>query len=293
MFFLKNSVYVIVSASHNGSLDEAKQLIEAAKNCGADAINFNISDFSEADIYALKSFANEIIIDCIITPTDNDSVDFLERIGANIYKLSSCNLTNYPLLIKVASKKKPIILSSAISSMEEIEFAISAIKSICNHQIILLHSVGNYPSSEEYCNMKAITSLIEKFNICVGWSDHTNNDVTAIMAVALGAKIIKKQLYLHTKENLTQYINNIRLAEKALGDGIKKIMPSEAELTKTEKTSLIASKDINIGEIFSLDNIIAKKPANGISPMKIFELLGKTAKNKILSNTQISYDMVG
>ena len=295
MFFLKNTVYVIAEAdaNHNGSLDKAKKLIKIAKDCGADAINFNTSNLSEADIFELKLLAEKIQIGFILTPIDNESVDLLEKIGVEAYKISSCDLTNYPLLAKIATKKKPVMLSSGMASIEEVEFSINTIRSLCNHQIILFHCLSNYPAREEDCNLKAIKTLADKFNIPTGWSDHTNSDITAIIAVTLGAKIIKKYFDINSEENLAKYINNIRLAEKALGDGVKRIMSSEIAIASSEKPSLTASKDIKTGEIFSLDNITAKKPANGISPMKIFDLLGKPAKSNISSNTQISYDMVG
>jgi N-acetylneuraminate synthase len=334
------SVFIIaeIGVNHNGDVGIAKKLIDSAKSAGADAVKFQTFkaeklvteraekanyqkendsrhknqfemlkalELTEEQHYKLKEYCEEAKIKFLSTPFDEESANFLEELGVDSFKVSSGDLTNLPFLIHLAKKKLPIIISTGMSEMFEIEAAVKAIEENGNPELSILHCLSNYPADTKECNLLAIKTIREKFGKKTGWSDHTDSDLTAIMSVALGAEIIEKHITLDKNmegpdhkasadiEEFQKYVKLIRQAEKAMGDGVKRIQPSESNTAKVAKKSLTARRDIEEGEILSEDNVICLRPGDGISPIKFSEVFGKKALHAISKDEQIKFDNIG
>lgn len=306
--------FIIAEAgvNHNGSLELAKKLIDAAVEAGADAIKFqtfkaeslvtskvekasyqreNTGKKEETqlemlkglelrfeDFGILKKYCDKQGIVFLSTPFDFESVDILEPL-VPAYKIASGEITNIPLLKYVASKRKPMIISTGMSTLGEIEEALEAISEIDpNIPKILLHCTTNYPTPYEDVNLKAMLTLQEVFKLPVGYSDHTLGIEVPIAAVALGAKIIEKHFTLDKtlpgpdhKASLEPHefkamVNSIRNIEKALGDGRKQPTTTEKEIMSLVRKSLVASRSIKKGEVIKECDIEIKRPGTGISP---------------------------
>ncbi|MFB5166833.1 N-acetylneuraminate synthase [Parageobacillus toebii] len=317
--------FIIAEAgvNHNGNIELAKKLIKAAKNAGADAVKFQTFstdrtitrnapqakyqkentgkeesqydmvkrlELSPEDHFTLARFAREEGIMFLSTPFDFESVDLLESIGVPAYKIGSGEITNTPLLRYIASKNKPIILSTGMSTLGEIEEAIHSIKEIGNNSIALLHCTSNYPPNIEDTNLYAIRTLQEAFKLPVGYSDHTIGITIPIAAVALGAKIIEKHFTLDKNlpgpdhlvslepEELKEMIESIRMVEKAFGNGIKRPVPSEFETRVVARKSVVVKTPIKKDEIITMDKITFKRPGTGILPKDLHLVLNRRAK---------------
>ena len=333
-------VFIIaeIGVNHNGNIEIAKKLINSAKEAGADAVKFQTFkaeklvtedadkadyqkqndnrhknqfemlkalELAENDHYILKKYCEKIKIKFLSTPFDEESADFLEKLGVDSFKVSSGDLTNLPFLIHLSNKKLPIIISTGMSEIEEVEAAVETIKDNGNPDLSILHCLSNYPADPAECNLRAIKTLKEKFGKKTGWSDHTEGNLTAIMSIALGAEIIEKHITLDKNmegpdhrasadiDEFKEYIKLIREAEKSLGNGVKTIQPSEANTAKVAKKSLTAKKDINEGEILNKDNIICLRPGDGISPINYKNVFGKKAKSNIKKHQQIKFENIG
>jgi len=308
-----SKVFIIaeVGVNHNGSLDLAYQLIDVAKESGADAVKFQTfkaenvvsrladkaeyqkkttsSDKSQLemikklelsfdDFVKLKKYCDKKEIMFLSTPFDHQSIDFLYDL-VGIYKIPSGEIINYPYLKHIAAKNKPIIMSTGMANLGEVEEAINTIRSVNSEsQITLLHCTTNYPTPYKEVNLKAMQTLAVAFKLPVGYSDHTLGIEVPIAAVAMGAKIIEKHFTLDKNlpgpdhkaslepDELKEMVKAIRNIEKALGDGIKKPDKSEIEIMKVARRSLIASRDIKAGEITKESDIAIKRPGTGILP---------------------------
>jgi len=326
-------VFIIAEAgvNHNGSLDLAYQLIDVAKDAGADAVKFQTfkaenvvskladkaeyqkkttgSDKSQLemikkleisfeDFIKLKKYCDKKGIMFLSTPFDHQSIDFLHDL-IDIYKIPSGEIINYPYLKHIASKNKPIIMSTGMANLGEVEEAINTIKKINSKaKISLLHCTTNYPTPYEEVNLKAMQTLAAAFKLPVGYSDHTLGIEVPIAAVAMGAKIIEKHFTLDKNLSgpdhkaslepgeLKEMVKAIRNIEKSLGDGIKKPNKSEIEIMKVARKSIVASKNIKKGEIFAKTNISVKRPGTGISPMRWNEVIGQKA-NRDYKNDEL------
>lgn len=314
--------FIIAEAgvNHNGSLELAKKLIDIAVDAGADAVKFQtfkteneVSKFAQKaqyqkettdsqesqfemiknlelpfeDFKVLKKYCEEKRIMFLSTPFEPESVDFLASLNLPYLKIPSGEITNLPFLRQINSYKSKVILSTGMSTLEEVKKAIEALK---NCEISLLHCTTEYPCPYEEVNLKAMQTLKKEFNIPVGYSDHTEGIEVAIAAVAIGAEIIEKHFTLDKNmqgpdhkaslnpEELKQMVDSIRHIEKAMGTGEK--IPSKSEIKNIEvvRKSIVAKKNIKNGEIFTEENITTKRPATGINPMKWDEILGKTAQ---------------
>lgn len=319
-----SKVLIIAEAgvNHNGNLDLAKQMIDVAKECGADIIKFQtskldslVSKFAPMAEYqkentrkdepqkemlkdltlefdefvALAEYCNEKKIEFLSTPFDIDSVHFLEPL-VNLWKVPSGEITNLPYLLEIAKTGKDIILSTGMSSMNEVREAFDVLHENGAGNITLLHCTTQYPTNFSDVNLRAMITLKERFQATVGYSDHTSGIEVPIAAVALGATVIEKHFTLDRNmegpdhkaslepKELRQMIVSIRNIEQAMGDGKKRPMPSEMKNIVIARKSIVALKDIKVGEIFSEKNITTKRPGNGISPMRWFEVMGKKAK---------------
>lgn len=331
--------YIIaeMSANHAGSLSNAKEIIHAAKEAGADCIKiqtytpdtltidcdneyFHISDgtWKGDNLYhlyqsaftpwewqaELKKEADSIGIDFFSTPFDNSSVDFLEEIGVEFYKIASFEIVDIPLVEYIASKGKPIIMSTGMSNLADIDEAVHAVRRMGNEQIALLRCASAYPAITDEMNLKTMQNMAEVFGVPVGLSDHSMGSVGAVTAVALGAKILEKHFCLDRSiENpdvsfsmnpaeFKQMVSDVRQAEKAIGC-------VRYGATKQEKTNIVfrrsifCVKDIKKGEQITEDNIRIIRPGYGMAPKYFSEILGQVALKDIKRGTPMQFDMIG
>ena len=324
--------------NHNGDFANAKRLVSLAKESGADFVKFQTfkadnvvtkdavqapyqitnTGKTESQYEMLKrlELTNEefVDLDCyckdsdiqfISTAFDEESIEFLDTcIDQPFFKIASSEITNYFLLKKFAQTRKPVVLSTGMSSLSEIDDAINCLIGFgtSESEITLLHCNTEYPTPADDVNISAIRSLQESFSLPVGYSDHTLGSVAACLAVAYGATIIEKHFTLSKSmvgpdhkasadpNEIRNYILEIRNAEKMIGDGIKQVMRSEKENILIARKSLVARKKIKIGEKFSTDNVTSKRPGNYMSPMLFEKLDGKLAVRDFLPNQPIEFE---
>jgi N-acetylneuraminate synthase/N,N'-diacetyllegionaminate synthase len=320
--------FIIAEAgiNHNGRIDLAKKLIDVAADSGADAVKFqmfkteklfskntardkhyktendkDVSLFSEIKSIELTNemceelfnYSREKEIIFFASAFDAESVDFLNDLGVEAFKIASCDITNFPLLKKLAKTGKPLILSTGMSTLEEVKEAFSFLKENGTDEIALLHCLAEYPTTVEESNLKAIKTLEREFDVPVGFSDHSNGTLVPAIAVAAGAKIIEKHFTLDKNmrgfdhkasanpEELTQIVREIRLTEKALGNGEKTPTKSEERLKKTMRRSIVATMDIKKGVTIKEEMLAIKRPGTGLSSKSLPEVIGKKAKRDI------------
>jgi len=330
--------FIIAEAgvNHNGSVELAKKLIDAAKDAGADAVKFQTFkaesvvvkdaqkaeyqkettgegsqydmikklELTEEDFRELADYAEKKDIMFLSSPFDKDSIDLLNELDVPAFKVGSGEITNFPLLRYIAKKGKPIILSTGMSTLGEIEEALDVIRSEGVEDIILLHCVSNYPARIEDVNLRAIETLKQAFKLPVGFSDHTLGITAPIAAVALGACVIEKHFTLDRNlpgpdhkaslepDELKEMVKAIREVEKALGDGIKRPTKEEEEIKKVARRSIVAKVDIPEGAIVTEDMLDVKRPGTGIEPRYIDMIIGKKAKEDIKKDEIISLKMI-
>jgi N-acetylneuraminate synthase/N,N'-diacetyllegionaminate synthase len=335
-------VFFIAEAgvNHNGSWDLAKQLIDAAANAGADAVKFqtfkteNIivptapkstyhilttgSDNEQTWFELLKTqeMSREMHIELIeycekkniifmSTPYDKDSVDLLDELGVVAFKIASTDTNNLPLLRYVASKGKPVILSSAMSTMEEVVNAVNEIRETGLSDVAMLQCTGNYPSSLSDSNLRVMNTYREKLNCVVGYSDHTTEIfINPIAATALGASIYEKHITIDKElpgpdhsmaldpKELEETITAIRQAEAALGVSEKFILDSEKENRQKLRKSIVANINIQAGSIITREMLAIKRPGGGMTPSMLENLVGKKtivfiSKDSLLEESMI------
>ncbi len=331
--------FIIAEAgvNHNGDIELAKKLVDIAVEAGTDAVKFQTFkaenvvtknapkadyqakntgsnesqhemlkelELSEDEFKELYKYTKRRGIIFLSTPFDFESVDFLEELGVPAFKVSSADLTNLPFLKYIAEKRKPIILSTGMGTLGEIEEAINTIKNAGNEDIILLHCVTSYPAKFESLNLRAIQTLKEAFKLPVGFSDHSLGIYASIAAVALGAVVIEKHFTLDKNlpgpdhkaslnpEELKEMIEEIRIIEKALGDGIKRAAPEETEIRRVVRRSIVAKVDIPKGATITKDMITFKRPETGLSPKYYKEIIGKKARKKINKDEVITFELI-
>lgn len=323
--------YIIAEAciNHEGDISTAKEMINQAKMAGADCIKFQIhnlenemlkvtpqsDNFDESlwdalertnfDInqqQILKSFCEQIKIDYLCTPFSRIGADQLESIGVNCFKVGSGELTNLPLIEHIAKKKIPMIVSTGMSEMKEIEETVDLIKKI-GTPLALTHCVSIYPCDYEYVNLRVIDKLQKQFNVPVGLSDHSNDIFSSLGAVARGACIIEKHFTLNKKSKGPDHASSIEPEElkqlviaadaifKCNGD-IKKIHEKEKQIIAWARESVVTEKEIKKGEVFSRDNIWVKRPApgqHGIAAKYYNDIIGKKSKINLKSDVQLKW----
>ena len=246
-------------------------------------------ELSFDDFLKLKDYCKESDITFLSTPFDFDSIDFLNSIDIPFWKIPSGEVTNLPYLIKLAKTGKPVVISTGMCNIEEIKAAIEVLSSNGTKNIKLLHCNTEYPTPFEDVNLKAMQTMRDAFGFEVGYSDHTKGIEVPIAAVALGATVIEKHFTIDRNmegpdhkaslepQELAAMVSSIRNIEKALGTGNKEPSPSEKKNMTIARKSIVAAKEIKKGEEFTEDNITVKRPGNGVSPMKWFDVLGTTA----------------
>lgn len=318
----KQRTYIIaeMSANHNGSLDQALQTIKVAKEIGADAVklqtfradtmtlNCQNEEFiisggtlwdgkSLYNLYEwattpwewhkeLFEYARSIEIDIFSTPFDKSSADFLEQFNPCAYKIASFEITDYELIRHVASKKKPIIISTGIATIDEIQDVVDICKEEGNDNIILLKCTSAYPAPLEEANLATIPNLAETFGVLSGFSDHTLGITAPIVAVSLGAKVIEKHFIIDKNTggpdaDFSLDKNEFSMMVKAIRDSEK--LRGKVQYNKNNKSSrrfarsLYVSKDIKKGEEFSVENIKSVRPGYGLHPKYYSRVIGKKA----------------
>lgn len=331
--------YIIaeMSANHAGSIENAKRIIRAAKESGADCVKIqtytpdtitidcdneyfqiNKGTWKGENLYQLygKAYtpwewqkelleeAKKVGIDFFSTPFDFSSVDFLEEIGVEFYKIASFELVDLPLIRYVASKKKPMIMSTGMSTLGEIEAAVKTAKEAGNDQIALLRCASAYPAITDQMNLKTMVNMAEVFNVPVGLSDHSMGSVGAVTAVALGASIIEKHFCLDramenpdsvfsmNPEEFSSMVRDIRQAQRAIGT--VSYGPTEQEASNIVfRRSVFCVKDIKKGEEITTENIRIIRPGYGMEPKYYEEVLGQRALRDIKRGTPMELSMVG
>lgn len=320
-------VFIIAEAgvNHNGSLDNAKRMVECAAEAGADAIKFQTFkaealvcknaqkaeyqkettgndesqfemlkklELTEEEYEELKQYCGEKHIMFLSTPFDLDSLRYLNEIGIEIIKIPSGEITNYPYLREIGKLRKPIIMSTGMSTMAEVEEAVEVLQMNGAKDITLLHCNTQYPTPYGDVNLRAMLALKDKFHTEVGYSDHTLGIEVAIAATAMGATVIEKHFTLNRgmegpdhkaslePDELKRMIQSIRNIERAMGTGIKEPTNSEYKNILVARKSIVARKQIQAGEIFTEENITTKRPGDGMSPMRWNEVIGKTASRE-------------
>lgn len=239
--------------------------------------------------YELYEYCKKVGISYLSTAFDIDSVHFLDSLDLPFWKIPSGEITNLPYLLEIAKTHKPIVMSTGMAEMEEIRIAVDLLKSNGSGEITLLQCHTDYPTMMENVNLRAMNTLAEEFDLPVGLSDHSIGIEVPIAAVAMGATVIEKHFTLDRNmygpdhkasiepDGLKAMISGIRNIEIALGDGKKICSPLERKNIIVARKSIVAKRDIKKGELLTEENITTKRPGNGVSPMKWFEVLGTKA----------------
>lgn len=331
-----NSCYIVaeLSANHGSKLEIALETVRAAAECGADAIKLQTYKGSTItldskredfliegtlwegkylyDLYeeahlpwewhkAIFEEARKVGIDCFSSPFDRSAVDFLEDLNCPIYKIASLEITDIPLIEYVASKNKPIIISTGVAGLEDIKLAIEACRSQGNEKIVLLKCTSSYPTPVEEVNISMIPDMASTFNVLTGLSDHTLGVEVPIAAAVMGAKVIEKHFILDKsvggpdasfsleKKDFIQMVKSIRLAEKAIGKVDYSISKSQKEVRRYSR-SLYITKDVLKGELFTNENLKSIRPGYGYPPRFLKDILGKRATSDISSGSPLKKD---
>ena len=312
--------------NHNGNFELAKKLVSAAAKAGADYVKFqtfkadklvsknakkaayqerNINDGDDSQYAMLKQlempeewhskliqYSTDMGIQFISTGFDQESIDFLDQLGLPFFKIPSGEITNKPYLLRIASKRKPVILSTGMANMEEIKAALDVLceNGISKDDITVLHCNTEYPTPMEDVNLKAMITIQNSLGVKIGYSDHTQGIEVPIAAVALGASLIEKHFTLDRTlpgpdhkaslepDELIAMVKAIRNIEKAIsGNGMKTPSSSEQKNIAAARKSIVAARYIKKGELFTEKNLTAKRPGNGITPMQWDQVVGSIA----------------
>lgn len=308
--------------NHNGDINLAKKLVDAAKEAGADIVKFQTFDvdaitskfaqmaeyqkenigevksqkqmlselaLSQEEFVELAGYCKGVGIKFLSTPFDIPSIAFLDELGCDVWKVPSGEITNYPYLREIARTKKDVILSTGMSTLEEVAAAVDLLKANGAKAITLLHCTTQYPTPMESVNLRAMCTLENEFKIPVGYSDHTKGIEVSIAAVAMGARVIEKHFTLDKNmpgpdhkaslepTELKQLVDCVRNVEMALGTGVKSPALAEIDNIKVARKSIVASCPIKKGEVFSEENITTKRPGDGINPMLWENVIGQVA----------------
>jgi N-acetylneuraminate synthase/pseudaminic acid synthase len=328
-----------MSGNHDGNLERALEIVRAAKRAGADAIklqtytadtitlkcdreDFRIlngtpwEDHSTLwDLYnkahtpldwheAIFYEARGLDMDVFSSPFDESAVELLERLEAPAYKIASPEITHIPLLEKVARTGKPIIISTGIAELADIELALTTLRDAGAHEIIVLKCTTAYPAPPEESNLLTIADMITRFGVLSGLSDHTMGTVTAVASVALGASLIEKHFTLSDsnetvdsffslgEEEFTLMVHDIRLVEKAIGRVTYEITPSALPSLRGRR-SLYVSAEIKAGDTFTKSNIKSVRPSFGLHPKYYNEVIGCHAKCDLQAGDRLAWEVIG
>lgn len=318
-------VYIIAEAgvNHNGDLELAKKLIDMAKECGADAVKFQTFKAEEstgiradkaayqkknvmmhesqfdmikklelpfADFALLKEYCEKKNIDFVSTPDGEESLKCLVDMNVSRIKIGSTEVTNYPFLRKIANANKPVILSTGMSTLGEVEKAVDVLLENGTVDLELLHCTTNYPTAFEEVNLRAMLTMRDVFHLPVGYSDHTPGFEAAVAAVAMGAVVIEKHITLDKEmtgpdhkasmspEEFGEYVRHIKNTEKLLGDGKKRPTANEKVMMQQVRRSILAARDLKAGTVLTEEMLCLKRPGTGIAPEFVPIILGRKIK---------------
>ena len=317
-----------LNSSHNGKVEVAKQMIDAAKDCGCDCVKFQ--SWSAESLYAdeyyknnpiskriitkfsltpdqlleLSAYCKEVGIDFSSTPYSKEEVDFLaDKTEAPFIKIASMEINNLPFLKYIGEKGIPIVLSTGMSTIEEIREAVKAIESNGNKQICILHCVSVYPAPAEIINLNNMVMLQEEFpDYVVGYSDHTIGYEVAAASIALGAALVEKHFTLDNKKmgmdnnmatepaEMKRLVKACHSVSSAMGSKERVLLEGEEEQRLKMRRSLVTTREIHSGEVLSSLDIEAKRPGNGITPDRLEDIVGRTVKNDIPKGHLIKFD---
>lgn len=334
-----NYTFIIAEAgvNHNGDIGLAKRLVDTAVSAGADAVKFQTFkaerlvtfeapqadyqknttvpgqsqfemlrqlELTEQAHHELYSYCKQKGVVFLSTPFDAESVDLLDRLGVEMFKVPSGEITNLELLAHIARKKKPMIVSTGMATLDEVRGGVQHIEKFNARNYALLHCVSSYPTDPADVNLKAIKVMQEAFGVPVGFSDHTLGIETAVNAVFVGARIIEKHVTLSRgmqgpdhkfslePGDLALLVREIRKAEVSLGNGVKTMRASEMNTASVARRSLVAACDIKAGSVLSEDLLAVKRPGNGLLPATKSSIIGRKAKMDISKDKAISWEML-
>ena len=337
--FDRKTTYIIaeLSANHNGSVERAEALVRAAAEAGADAVKlqtYTADTLTLAcdneyfrikgtlwegqtlhELYAkasmpwdwqprLKALVNELGMDCFSTPFDATAVNFLEDIHMPCYKVASFEVVDIPLLRRIAATGKPVIMSTGMANLAEIDEAVRTLRDNGTPELALLKCTSAYPAPPEEANLRTIPHLAQAFSCIAGLSDHTMGSAVAVAAVALGARVIEKHFTLSRLDGgpdgafsmepteFGQMVRDIRTAEKALGTISYALTPAQQE-SRIFRRSLFTARDIAAGEQFTAENIACIRPGNGLHPRYFPLLLDRLATRSIKKGTPLEWSLIG
>jgi N,N'-diacetyllegionaminate synthase len=324
-----------IGINHNGDINLAKEMIIAAKENGANCVKFQsfiadnyisefatkanyqqsnkkVSEKSQKDIIkdcelsieqilTLKEYSEKNKIEFLSTPFEIMSFNSLEKMGVPAVKISSCNLTNIPFLKEVAESKLPVLLSTGMGSLSEVITAVTIFKNSGN-PILLFQCTSNYPSNINNANVRVLETYKNLFDIPVGFSDHTKNNLAAIVAVALGAVAVEKHFTLSKNlpgidqkasiepTELKNLAEDLKMAKLALGDPLKRRTDEEEDTAVALRRSIVANRDINAGESLTIDMVTMKRPGNGIPPYLLSNLIGAKLRHFVKCDSVLALD---
>jgi len=330
--------FIIAEAgvNHNGSLELALEMVDVAAECGADAIKFQTFQASklvtpqapQASYQTKNSGRQESQLDMLrrleldrpahraiiercqkrkiefmSTPFDEESVDMLVEEGMHYFKIPSGEVTNLPLIKHIALKGRPVILSTGMCNLADVELAVDTLESLGVQELAILHCVSNYPADPADTNLKCLNVLRAAFGYPVGYSDHTLGEAVPLAAVALGACVIEKHFTLDRTlpgpdhlasaqpDELQRLIQQIRIVESALGNGRKRPTQAEQNTASVARRSLVAARPIRAGEMISASDLIGRRPGTGLPTAMLTHLVNRRARQDIAANTMIELGM--
>jgi N-acetylneuraminate synthase len=324
--------------NHNGSLEMALRLVDAAAEAGADVVKFQTfkaeevispvapkADYqvettggAESQLEMVKKLelpddafrqiqrrSVEKGILFLSTPFDRGSADLLDDMGLPAFKISSGELTNLPFLAYMARKGKPLILSTGMSNLEEVAASVEALRLAGNTDLVLLHCVSNYPAAASSVNLRAMKTLEERFDVPVGYSDHTQGIAVSLAAVALGACVIEKHFTLDRNlpgpdhraslepNELAEMVRGIRMVQSAIGDGIKRPASEEMSTAAVARRSLVAAADLRAGTVLTSDHIAILRPGTGLQPAMYSQVVGRRLVQDLSAGALFTMEMLG
>ena len=323
--------------NHNGSLEMARKLVDVAAQARADAVKFQTfkaerivtadapkadyqlrtTDAAESQYDMLRSLElsheahHELVAHCkkkgilfMSTPFDEESADFLETLGVPAFKIPSGEITNLPFLAHVARKGRPMIISTGMSTLSEVEAAVNTVCQTGNRDLVLLHCLSAYPADPKDANLRAMHTMATAFDVPVGYSDHTLGIEVALAAVALGACVIEKHFTLDRTlpgpdqsaslepDELRALVGGVRTVEAALGHGRKEPAPCEAETAAVSRKSIVTARDIPAGTIITRSLIVMKCPGIGLPPSMLDQIVGRITTQDIPADTLLTSEML-
>jgi N-acetylneuraminate synthase/N,N'-diacetyllegionaminate synthase len=333
-------VFIVAEAgvNHNGDPALARRLVDAAAECGADAVKFQTFtvdalltrgapkagyqvdttgagesqremlarlELGPGELAGLRDRAAKHGLVFFSAPFDEKSADTLEALGVPLFKIPSGEITNLPLLRHLAAKGRPIILSTGMASLEEVEEAVAAIRAAGDPPLAVLHCLSAYPAPAGEINLRAMDTLAGRFCCPVGFSDHSLGIDIAVAAAARGAAIIEKHLTLDTTlagpdhrasldpPAFAAMVRAIRNVESALGDGVKRPMPSESDTRRVARKSLVAARALGAGRRLAVEDVVVKRPGTGIPPGDLPRALGRTLTRDVAADEVIPWEALG